>query len=104
MTERARRPLGLQVTPSVGNFLLMHFPQHATARPRAGADTFLHERRHHACARVDAYGLPDALRMTIGTEEANRVGGRRRSGRSWQRPSTDRLTPLDRLALDRRSA
>ena len=59
--------LGLQVTPSVGNFLLMHFKDSSQAQ---AADNFLME-RGLILRRVDAYGLPHALRLTVGTEEAN---------------------------------
>ncbi len=60
--------LGITVTPSVGNFLLMHFPkEHHTAR---AADAYLTQRGLILRA-VGAYGLPDCLRLTIGTEEAN---------------------------------
>ena len=62
--------LGLRVTPSVGNFVLIHFPE--TARhSAAAADEFL-SARGYILRRVAAYGFPNALRMTIGTEEANR--------------------------------
>ncbi|PRH85467.1 histidinol-phosphate transaminase [Labrys okinawensis] len=63
--------LGLGVTPSVGNFLLVHFPKEAGKSAR-DADAFLTE-RGLILRRVDAYGLPDALRLTIGPEEANRL-------------------------------
>jgi len=62
--------LGLKVTPSVGNFVLIHFPQEA-GRTAKEADAFLTQRGFILRA-VGAYGLPDALRMTIGGEEANR--------------------------------
>jgi histidinol-phosphate aminotransferase len=62
--------LGLQVTPSVGNFLLVHFPVEP-ARNAAAADAFL-KRNGIILRRVAAYGLPGALRMTIGTEDDNR--------------------------------
>ena len=62
--------LGLQVTPSVGNFLLVHFPVEL-ARNAAAADAFL-KRNGIILRRVAAYGLPGALRMTIGTEDDNR--------------------------------
>jgi histidinol-phosphate aminotransferase len=61
--------LGLAVTPSVGNFLLIHFPSE-TGRTAKEADAFLTE-RGLILRRVDAYGLPGALRLTIGDEEAN---------------------------------
>jgi len=61
--------LGLRVTPSVGNFVLIHFPdeKHSAAK----ADAYLSE-RGYILRRVAAYGFPNALRMTVGTEEANR--------------------------------
>lgn len=62
--------LGLTVTPSVGNFLLIHFPQTA-GRTAAEADAFLVS-RGLVLRRVAAYGLPHALRLTVGSEEANR--------------------------------
>ena len=61
--------LGLKVTPSVGNFLLIHFPREP-GRAAKDADAFLMA-RGLILRRVDAYGLPGALRLTIGTEEAN---------------------------------
>ncbi|WP_186420334.1 histidinol-phosphate transaminase [Bosea sp. CS1GBMeth4] len=63
--------LGLVVTPSVGNFILIHFPKEA-GRSAKEADAFL-TRRGLILRAVGAYGLPDALRMTIGSEEANRL-------------------------------
>jgi histidinol-phosphate aminotransferase len=62
--------LGLSVTPSVGNFVLVHFPK-GPGKTAKDADLFL-ARRGLILRAVDAYGLPDALRLTIGTEEANR--------------------------------
>jgi histidinol-phosphate aminotransferase len=61
--------LGLKVTPSVGNFVLIHFPA-ASGRTAREADAFL-TARGLVLRRVDAYGLPDALRLTIGNDEAN---------------------------------
>jgi histidinol-phosphate aminotransferase len=63
--------LGLTVTPSVGNFLLVHFPD-TPGRTAADADAFLTQ-EGIVLRRVAAYGLPNALRMTIGDEEANRA-------------------------------
>src|SRR6202163_2247119 len=65
------RKLGLVVTPSVANFVLIHFPQ-TKGRTAADADAFL-SRRGLILRRVSAYHLPHALRMTVGTEEANRL-------------------------------
>jgi histidinol-phosphate aminotransferase len=62
--------LGLRVTPSVGNFILIHFPE-SEGRSAAAADDFL-TARGYLLRRVAGYGFPNALRMTIGTEEANR--------------------------------
>ncbi len=62
--------LGLAVTPSVGNFLLIHFPA-TPGKTAADADEFL-VARGYVLRAVAAYGLPNALRMTIGDEEANR--------------------------------
>ena len=63
--------LGLEVTPSVGNFILIHFPTD-TGRTAKEADAFL-TRRGLILRAVGAYGLPNALRMTIGDDEANRL-------------------------------
>jgi histidinol-phosphate aminotransferase len=61
--------LGIGVTPSVANFLLLHFADPAEAR---AADAFLTSRGLILRA-VDSYGLPQCLRMTVGTEAANRL-------------------------------
>lgn len=70
LTE-ALSELGLHVTPSVGNFLLIHFPL-TTGRTAADADAFLMA-RGLILRRVDGYGLPAALRLTIGSDEQNRL-------------------------------
>ncbi|HTV67211.1 MAG TPA: histidinol-phosphate transaminase [Rhizobiaceae bacterium] len=62
--------LGLGVTPSVGNFVLIHFPD-GKKHSAAAADDYLTQ-RGFILRRVAAYGFPNALRMTIGTEDANR--------------------------------
>ena len=69
--SREIRGLGLEVTPSVGNFLLVHFPKEA-GKTAKEADAFLSS-RGLILRRIDAYGLPDALRLTVGGEEANRL-------------------------------
>ncbi|QBR71713.1 histidinol-phosphate transaminase [Beijerinckiaceae bacterium] len=61
--------LGIEVTPSVGNFLLLHFIDELQAR---SADRFLSSRGLILRA-VGAYGLPRCLRLTVGTDEANRL-------------------------------
>jgi len=59
--------LGIGVTPSVGNFLLLHFP----AGQAHAADAFLNE-NGVVLRAMDAYGLPDALRLTVGSQQANK--------------------------------
>jgi histidinol-phosphate aminotransferase len=63
--------LGLRVTPSVANFVLIHFPE-TKGRTAQDADAFL-TRRGLVLRQVGAYKLPHALRMSVGTEEANRL-------------------------------
>ena len=63
--------LGLKVTPSVANFVLIHFPTDK-GKTAAEADAFL-TRRGLVLRALNNYQLPHALRMTIGTEEANRL-------------------------------
>jgi histidinol-phosphate aminotransferase len=62
--------LGLEPTPSVGNFVLPRFPDD----PRHNADAafnFLLS-RHILTRKMGGYGLPDRIRITIGTGEENR--------------------------------
>jgi histidinol-phosphate aminotransferase len=70
LTEEIRK-LGLEVTPSIANFVLIHFPT-TDGRTAAEADTFL-TTRGLILRRLVAYHLPNALRMTVGSEEANRL-------------------------------
>ena len=63
--------LGFKVTPSVGNFVLIHCDAEG-ARSAQAADEFL-KSRGIIMRRVGGYALPHALRMTIGTEEDNRA-------------------------------
>ena len=63
--------LGLAITPSAANFLLIHFPQ-TKGRTAKDADAFL-TARGLILRQVGSYKLPNALRMTVGTEEANRL-------------------------------
>ncbi|ACP26457.1 histidinol-phosphate aminotransferase 1 [Sinorhizobium fredii NGR234] len=67
--SEALTAIGLRITPSVTNFVLIHFPE-AGGRSAEEADTFLTSRGFILRA-VSAYGFPNALRMTIGPEEAN---------------------------------
>ncbi len=61
--------LGIEVTPSVGNFLLLGFKTGA-GRTAADADAFL-SARGYILRAMTAYGLLDCLRLTVGDEEAN---------------------------------
>ena len=62
---------GLQVRSSVGNFLLIEFPAEGD-KTAAAADKFLMQ-RGVILRGVGAYGLPNALRISVGTEEGNRA-------------------------------
>lgn len=60
--------LGLTVTPTVGNFLLMHFADPEQCR---AADVFL-KNRGIILRPVANYGLPQCLRASVGLENENR--------------------------------
>lgn len=62
--------LGLVVTPSVANFLLIRFPREA-GRTALDADAFL-KSKGLILRMVASYGLGDCLRLTVGTEDENR--------------------------------
>lgn len=64
------RGTGLRVDEGEGNFLLIHFPA-AVPHDAGSADAFL-LRRGFILRPVANYGLSHCLRLTIGTEEANR--------------------------------
>jgi len=66
--ETEARKLGLEVTPSVGNFVLIRFKADEVAK----ADAAL-KAKGVVGRRVAAYGLPDCLRITVGTEAENRA-------------------------------
>ena len=59
------------MTPSVANFVLIHFPD-ARGRTAKDADAFL-TARGLILRQLGPYKLPNALRMTVGTEEANHL-------------------------------
>lgn len=63
--------LGLIVTPSVGNFLLIDFPE-SGPHTAAAADEAL-KKHGLILRRVGNYGLPHSLRLSLGTEKANRL-------------------------------
>jgi len=65
------RKTGLRVDDSAANFVLIHFPPDG-AKTAAKADAFLGQ--HGIILRaVGNYGLPNCLRMTVGTEEQNKL-------------------------------
>jgi histidinol-phosphate aminotransferase len=66
---RELEALGLGVQPSVANFLLVRFADEP-GRDAAAAEAFL-EGRGILPRRMDAYGLPEHLRISIGLEEEN---------------------------------
>jgi len=66
----ALQAIGLTVTPSVGNFLLVHFPE-TPGKGAADADAYLLA-NGIVLRRMESYGFPNALRMTVGSEAANR--------------------------------
>ncbi len=68
--SHAFQAIGLEVTPSVTNFVLIHFPD-VEGKRASDADAFLTSRGYILRA-VKGYGLPNALRMSVGSEEANR--------------------------------
>ena len=70
LTEELTK-LGLKVTPSAANFVLIHFPLDK-GKTAAEADAFLAS-RGLVLRALNNYRLPHALRMTIGTDEANRL-------------------------------
>ena len=61
--------LGLEVLPSVANFLAIRFPDE-DGRRAADADKFLTE-RGLVLRAITAYGMPEFLRLTVGSREAN---------------------------------
>jgi histidinol-phosphate aminotransferase len=63
--------LGLDVTPSHANFLLVTFPK-TVGKSAAEAEAFL-AARGLIVRGVANYGLPDSLRITVGLEEHNRA-------------------------------
>ena len=67
---RELQGLGLEVLPSVGNFVLVHFKP--GAKGAAEANAFLNSRAIIPRG-LDNYGLPDYLRITVGTEAEMRA-------------------------------
>ncbi len=69
MTQ-AIKGFGFDVLPSVGNFILVMFPNEGLTA--AAANAYL-EAKGIIVRGVGGYGLPNALRITIGTEDQNRA-------------------------------
>ncbi|MEL6860950.1 MAG: histidinol-phosphate transaminase [Pseudomonadota bacterium] len=67
--KNAVEAAGFKTYPSVGNFVLIEFPE-AAGRTSADADTFLRN-RGIVIRDVNVYGLPTCLRASIGTTEQN---------------------------------
>jgi histidinol-phosphate aminotransferase len=63
--------LGLEVPPSVGNFVLVRFPRQ-NGKDADAANAFL-LKRGIILRKVAGYGLPDCLRATIGNEAEMRA-------------------------------
>jgi histidinol-phosphate aminotransferase len=61
--------LGLDPTPSVGNFVLPRFAEGGKHSADAAFDFMLS--RHIIARKMGGYGLPDRIRITIGTGEEN---------------------------------
>jgi histidinol-phosphate aminotransferase len=59
--------MGVKVTPSVGNFLLLHFESKELAE---SCNDYLNA-KGLVLRQVGAYGLPHCLRLTIGSKDAN---------------------------------
>lgn len=59
--------LGFEIVPSVANFVLVRFPDHAAA---IAADDHL-KARGIVLRRMEPYGLPESLRLSIGSVDAN---------------------------------
>lgn len=63
--------LGLEVTPSAANFVLVNFPT-TPGKTALEAEAFMASKGYLTRA-VANYGLPNAVRITIGLEEHNRT-------------------------------
>jgi histidinol-phosphate aminotransferase len=66
-TSETLRQLGLTVPDGAGNFVLVRFPG-SGGHDAASADAYL-KSQGIIVRRMAGYGLPDALRITIGTED-----------------------------------
>ncbi|PCI86239.1 MAG: histidinol-phosphate transaminase [Hyphomicrobiales bacterium] len=62
--------LGIKVTPTHANFMLIHFD--GTGKTAEEADRYLCS-KGVVLRRLEAYNIPNALRYTIGSDEANEL-------------------------------
>ncbi len=69
LLTRELKALGLEVVPSQGNFLLAKFNANGAHTAKAANAHLLSE--GIIVREVANYGLPDYLRITVGTEEEN---------------------------------
>jgi histidinol-phosphate aminotransferase len=67
---QAIKGFGFDVFPSAGNFVLVRFPD--ATRNAAAANDYLNT-KGIIVRPVGGYGLPDCLRITVGTEDQNRA-------------------------------
>ncbi len=67
---QALRGFGFEVLPSAGNFVMVKFE--GEGKGAAEANAFLHT-KGIIVRPVGGYGLPDWLRITVGTEDQNRA-------------------------------
>ena len=67
---QAIKGFGFDVFPSAGNFVLVRFPD--ATRNATAANDYLNS-RGIIVRPVGGYGLPDCLRITVGTEDQNRA-------------------------------
>ena len=67
---QAIKGFGFDVFPSAGNFILVRFPD--ATRNAAAANDYLNT-KGIIVRPVGGYGLPDCLRITVGTEDQNRA-------------------------------
>ena len=67
---QAIKGFGFAVFPSAGNFVLVRFPD--ATRNAAAANEYLNS-KGIIVRPVGGYGLPDCLRITVGTEDQNRA-------------------------------
>ena len=73
--ERELKSAGLELSPSVANFVLARFGPDSKGGDAKGADAALAflQSRGIIARRMAAYGLPEYLRITIGTESEMRA-------------------------------